>query len=184
MKTMKSKIFAATLILLVTFGFTTIVNASNAPKSANEMTVVEIAASDERFSTLVEAVVKADLADALSAEGPYTVFAPTNDAFDALFKAIGVSGIDDLTKEQLTPILLYHVVSGKVMASDVSTGNVPTLNEKASIMVEVDNGNVMIDKSSNVIITDIEGSNGVIHVIDAVLVPAEKTASAGKSGCN
>jgi transforming growth factor-beta-induced protein len=146
---------------------------------------VLVPSSDERFTILVDAVVKADLVSALSAEGPYTVFAPTNDAFEALFAALGVSGIDDLTKDQLTPILLYHVVSGKVMAADVSTGMVPTLNDKASLDVKVSKKGVKIDKNANVIITDIEGSNGVVHVIDAVLIPSsDDSASASTSSCD
>jgi transforming growth factor-beta-induced protein len=149
------------------------------------MTIVEIASSDARFSILVDAVVKADLVDALSADGPYTVFAPTNDAFESLFEALGINGVEDLSKEDLTPILLYHVVDGKVMASDVASGEVPTLNDKADLMVKVDDG-VMIN-NSNVIITDLVGSNGVIHVIDEVLVPSTKSASSkskSSGGCN
>ena len=176
--------FAAAALLIGFMGLSKI-NASEAKKANPQMTIVEIASSDERFSILVDAVVKADLAGALSANGPYTVFAPTNDAFNDLFKALGVSGIDDLSKEQLTPILLYHVVSGKVMASDVATGMVPTLNEDAKLDVKVSKKGVKIDKNANVIITDIEGTNGVIHVIDAVLVPgSEDRASAGSSSCS
>lgn len=153
------------------------------PASAKK-TIVEVAVSDERFSILVEAVVKADLVDALNAEGPYTVFAPTDDAFKALFKDLGVSGISELTKDQLTPILLYHVVNGKVMAKDVKSGTVPTLNDKASLEVDASKKGVMINGSSNVIITDVAASNGVIHVIDRVLVPGNKSASKSSGGCN
>ena len=152
--------------------------------ASTKKTIVEVAVSDERFSILVDAVVKAELVDALNAEGPYTVFAPTDDAFKALFKELGVSGINDLTKDQLTPILLYHVVNGKVMAKDVKTGTVPTLNDKASLEVEASKKGVMINGSSNVIITDVAASNGVIHVIDKVLVPNSKTASGSSGGCN
>lgn len=182
MKTIKSNIVLKSLALLISFGFIFQAAAMtpDPAKKMKNMTIVEIASADDRFSTLVEAVVKADLVDALSAKGPYTVFAPTNDAFDNLFAALGVNGVEDLSKEDLTPILLYHVVSGKVMSSDVKTGEVPTLNEKASLNIKVKDG-VMIDKS-NVIITDIEGSNGVIHVVDAVLVPNTKTASKKSSG--
>ena len=162
------------------------VHADEPKKSVSQMTIVEIASSDDRFSILVDAVVKADLAGALSADGPYTVFAPTNDAFEKLFAALGVNGVDDLTKDQLTPILLYHVVDGRVMAADVSTGTVATLNTDASIDVKVSNKGVMLDKNSNVIITDIEGSNGVIHVIDAVLVPGsnDRASSSTSSSCS
>jgi uncharacterized surface protein with fasciclin (FAS1) repeats len=91
-------------------------------------TVVDVAVSNPDFSILVEAVTKADLVGALSADGPFTVFAPTNEAFKNLFKQLGVSGIKDLTAEQLTPILTYHVVSGKVMSTDLTNTSVATLN--------------------------------------------------------
>jgi len=131
-------------------------------------TVVEIAVSNPDFSILVEAVTKANLAGALSAEGPFTVFAPTNEAFNKLFAQLGVSGIKDLTAEQLTPILTYHVVSGKVMSTDLSNTSVATLNGK-KIKIDLTNG-VKINES-NVTAADISGKNGVIHVIDTVLIP-------------
>src|SRR5210317_1345948 len=84
-----------------------------------EKNIVETAQSLPQFSILVEAVVKAGLVDALSAEGPYTVFAPTNDAFNMLFDQLGVNGVEDLTAEQLTPILLYHVLGAEVKAANV-----------------------------------------------------------------
>lgn len=171
-------------VLLVGFIGTFNTYAKDKSGKAPNMTIVEIASADERFTILVDAVVKADLAGALSADGPYTVFAPTNDAFNELFAALGVNGIDDLTAEQLKPILLYHVVSGKVMAADVSTGTVATLNSDASLDIKASKKGVKINKSTNVIITDVEGTNGVIHVIDAVLIPASKDqASASSSSC-
>ncbi|HYQ58040.1 MAG TPA: fasciclin domain-containing protein [Draconibacterium sp.] len=131
--------------------------------------VVNIAIANENFSTLVSAVVKAGLVDALSAEGPFTVFAPTNAAFDALFADLGVSGIDDLTAEQLTPILLYHVVSGNVLSTDLMNGEVATLKEGSNITVDLSSG-VMINQSK-VVAADVQGANGVVHVIDKVLIP-------------
>ena len=170
--------------LLIGFIGTFNSNAKGETSEAPSMTIVEIASGDERFTLLVDAVVKADLAGALSADGPYTVFAPTNDAFNELFAALGVDVIDDLTAEQLQPILLYHVVSGKVMAADVSTGMVATLNSDASLDIKASKKGVKINKSANVIITDVEGTNGVIHVIDAVLIPAsEDQASVKSSSC-
>lgn len=180
-KMKKSKLILGTLVFVLSFGF--INTWANSPIETAEMNVVEIAISDERFSILVDAVVKADLADALSAEGPYTVFAPTNDAFEALFASLNVNGIDDLTKEQLTPILLYHVVEGSVWSKDIQSGEVPTLNKDASINVKASKKKVMVD-DSNVIIADIQGSNGVIHAIDKVLVPETKTAMSTKSSCS
>jgi uncharacterized surface protein with fasciclin (FAS1) repeats len=136
-------------------------------KSASS-TVVEIAVSNPDFSILVEAVSKAGLVDALSADGPFTVFAPTNDAFKSLFSKLGVSGVKDLTAEQLTPILTYHVVSGKVMSTDLSNTSVATLNGQ-KIKIDLSSGVKIND--SKVVAADIECKNGVIHVIDSVLLP-------------
>jgi transforming growth factor-beta-induced protein len=132
-------------------------------------TVVEIAVSNPDFSILVDAVKKAGLVDALSAEGPFTVFAPTNAAFESLFSQLGVDGVKDLSSEQLTPILTYHVVSGKVMSTDLSNTKVGTLNEGNKIKVDLSDGVKIND--SNVVAADIEGKNGVVHVIDKVLIP-------------
>ena len=134
-------------------------------------TVVTHAINNSTFSILVQAVVKAGLVDALSAAGPFTVFAPTNDAFNTLFADLGVSGIADLTADQLTPILLYHVVSGNVRASQVTSGQVPTLKDGSTIDITASGMGVMLNGSANVIATDVQGINGVIHVIDKVILP-------------
>jgi transforming growth factor-beta-induced protein len=132
-------------------------------------TVVNIALANDNFTTLVQAVVKAGLVDALSSEGPFTVFAPTNDAFEALFTQLGIEGIDDLTAEQLTPILMYHVVPGNVLSSELTSGEVGTLSENNNLTVDLSSG-VKINESS-VVAADIQGTNGVVHVIDQVLIP-------------
>jgi len=139
--------------------------------------IVDTAIADGRFTTLVAAIQAAGLVDALKAEGPFTVFAPTDDAFAALPAGTLDSLLLPENKQQLTDILLYHVVSGKVMAADVTgLSAAPTLLGK-DLAVKVDMGNVYINEAK-VIITDIETSNGVIHVIDAVLLPpAEEAAS-------
>jgi len=134
-------------------------------------TVVDFAISNPNFSILVEAVSKAGLVEALSAEGPFTIFAPTNEAFEALFAELNVSGVADLSAEALTPILLYHVVSGNVTSSMVSTGMVPTLNTEASLDIMASEAGVTINESTNVVAVDVQGTNGVIHVIDKVLLP-------------
>jgi transforming growth factor-beta-induced protein len=131
-------------------------------------TVVDFAISNPNFSILVEAVAKAGLVDALSADGPFTIFAPTNDAFEALFAELNVSGVADLSAEALTPILLYHVVSGNVTSSMVSTGMVPTLNTDASLDIMASEAGVKINENTNVVAVDVQGTNGVIHVIDKV----------------
>jgi len=135
----------------------------------SESTVVDIAVSNPDFSILVEAVSKAGLAEALSADGPFTVFAPTNEAFGKLFSQLGVSGIKELTADQLKPILTYHVVSGKIMSADLSNTSVGTLSDGKKLKIDVSNGVKIND--SKVITADISGKNGVVHVIDKVLIP-------------
>jgi transforming growth factor-beta-induced protein len=130
--------------------------------------IVDIAVEDGRFQTLVAAVQAAGLVEALKAEGPLTVFAPTDDAFAALPEGTVEALLDDIPT--LTNILLYHVVEGKVMAADlVEMSEAETLLDE-SLSIVVEDGKVMID-GAQVIITDIEASNGVIHVIDAVMIP-------------
>lgn len=132
-------------------------------------TVVEVAQGNADFSTLVAAITAAGLGEALSAEGPFTVFAPTNAAFEALPEGLLEKLLLPENKEVLTKILTYHVVAAKVMAADVAAGDVETL-EGSTIAITVDGG-VKINGSSTVTSTDIPASNGVIHVIDAVIVP-------------
>jgi len=131
--------------------------------------IVNIAIDNANFSILVQAVVKAGLVDALSGTGPFTVFAPTNDAFKALFAQLGIMGIDNLTADQLTPILTYHVVSGNVLSTALSNGNVPTLNAGKTLKVNLSSGVKIND--SEVVAANIQGSNGVVHVINKVLLP-------------
>jgi len=130
--------------------------------------VVDIAINNSGFTQLVAAVVKAGLAETLSGEGPFTIFAPTDAAFDALYAALGVSGIEEIPAEDLVPILQYHAVSGNVRAGDLTAGNVATLNGDITFDLS---GPVTINGSSEVIATDIQGTNGVVHVIDEVLLP-------------
>ena len=133
--------------------------------------IVDFAITNPAFSILVEAVVKAELVEALSSEGPFTVFAPTTAAFEELFTALGVSGINDIPAETLKPILLYHVIGDNVIAEEVGKGSVPTLNTSSSIMIDIQGSMVTLNGSSRVVATDVQGSNGVIHVIDEVLLP-------------
>lgn len=148
--------------------------------NAQDMTIVETAQATESLSTLVTAVEAANLVDTLNAEGPFTVFAPTNDAFAAL-PAGTVEGLLQDT-EALTGVLTYHVVSGEVMSGDLvdligeqgGTATVETVNG-ATLTAAVEDGNVVItDAQGNeatVVMADVEASNGVVHVIDAVLLP-------------
>ena len=136
-------------------------------------TIVDIAVADGRFTTLVAALGAAGLVETLSGEGPFTVFAPTDDAFAALPAGTVDSLLLPENKQKLTDILLYHVVSGKVMAADVVTlTSAPTVLGK-DVTITVKDGKVFLNDTVQVIITDIEASNGVIHVIDAVLLPPQ-----------
>ena len=130
--------------------------------------VVDQALANDSFSILVQAVVKAGLVETLSGSGPFTIFAPTNAAFESLFEALGISGIADLTAEQLIPILTYHVVSGNVLSTQLSAGTVETLNGPISVTLTP---SPAINTNSMIVATDVQGSNGVIHVINKVLLP-------------
>ena len=141
--------------------------------SSTGMDIVDTAAADGRFNTLVAAVEAADLVDTLKGEGPYTVFAPTDDAFAALPDGTLDTLLLPENKQQLTDILLYHVVPGQVMAEDVvGLTSAPTVLGKDAT-VKVEDGRVFLNDNVEIIITDIETSNGVIHVIDSVLIPPQ-----------
>ena len=132
-------------------------------------TVVDIALSSDDFSMLVSLLQKADLVGALQGEGPFTVFAPTNAAFEKLLAALNISASDLMNQPDLAKVLLYHVVSGNVMSTDLSDGLMaPTLNGE-SLKFDL-SGGVMVNQS-NVVSADIKAGNGVVHVIDTVLVP-------------
>ena len=134
------------------------------------MDIVDTAVADGRFTTLVAAVQAAGLVDALKGDGPFTVFAPTDDAFAKLPEGTVESLLLEENLEQLKSILLYHVVEGKVMAADVVGLTSATTLLGKDVEVKVDMGDVYIN-DAKVIITDIETSNGVIHVIDTVILP-------------
>ena len=131
--------------------------------------IVQTAVADGRFTTLVAAVQAADLATTLSGPGPFTVFAPTDDAF----KKLPPGTVETLLKDpkgQLSQILLYHVVPGKLMAADVVKQTSLATVQGKPLNVTVKNQTVMVD-GATVVITDIETKNGVIHVIDSVMIP-------------
>lgn len=134
--------------------------------------IVEIAAGDDTFSTLVTAIQTADLAGALSGEGPLTVFAPTNDAFAALPDGTLASLLEEENRDQLTSILTYHVVPGEYLAAETPAGtyDLETLQGETVNVVVGDDGSVTVDGAS-VIMADVDASNGVIHVIDGVITP-------------
>jgi transforming growth factor-beta-induced protein len=138
-------------------------------------TIVDIAVNDGRFETLVTAVTAAGLAETLSGEGNFTVFAPTDDAFAALPEGTVEALLED-PQGALTNVLLYHVVDGKVMASDVVGLNAATTLSGEDIAISASNAGVFLNENVQVIITDIEADNGVIHVVDTVLLPPSMMA--------
>lgn len=131
--------------------------------------IIDVAVGAGTFTTLAAALAAADLVTTLQGDGPFTVFAPTDEAFAALPAGL----LDALLLPEnvgvLQAILTYHVVSGKVLAADVTTGDVPTV-EGSNIAVDTSMG-VVLNGAANVTATDIMASNGVIHVIDAVILP-------------
>jgi len=161
---MKTKTLIVT-ILLVFLSSTALIASSHA-----KMDIVDTAVKAGSFNTLVAAVQAAGLAETLKGEGPFTVFAPTDDAFAKL----PAGTLDDLlkpeNKDKLAAILTYHVVSGKVMAKDVMTMKEAKTVNGQSVMVSMEAETVMID-NAKVVNADIECTNGVIHVIDTVVLP-------------
>lgn len=160
----KALIATVSAVALVVVGFSATAAAQDEPG-----TIVDIASSDEQFSTLVTAVDAAGLVETLSGEGPFTVFAPTNAAFDALPEGTLDSLLED-PEGALTEILLLHVVEGAVLsdaAIEAAGGTIETLGGPVS--VELDGDNLVVG-GATVTTADIEASNGVIHVIDSVIV--------------
>jgi uncharacterized surface protein with fasciclin (FAS1) repeats len=141
---------------------------------STDMTITDVVAGNEDFSTLLAAVGAADLGETLAGEGPFTVFAPTDDAFAALPEGTLDTLLEPENKQQLADILTYHVLPAEVMAADVQPGEVVTVNG-APFTISVEDGGVFITdgagNTAQVVTTDITTSNGVIHVIDSVLLP-------------
>jgi len=181
MKKTITAIAAASVLLLSACGSdgsssdTTVAAVDSTEMAKEAGTIVEVAQGNADFSTLVQAVVAAGLAETLSGEGPFTVFAPTNAAFEALPAGLLEKLLLPENKETLVKILTYHVVPSKVMAADVAAGDVTTV-EGSTFTISTEGG-VKVN-TSNVTATDVPASNGVIHVIDAVLVPSSVDVSA------
>ena len=162
------KICGLVVILLFTISL-----AFAAVASAQEKDIVDTAVAAGSFKTLATALQAAGLVETLKGPGPFTVFAPTDDAFAKLPKG----ALDDLlkpeNKQKLVAVLTYHVVPGKVMAADVAKMKKAKTVEGSDVTIKTKGKKVMVDKA-NVIQTDIMASNGVIHVIDAVIMPPKK----------
>ena len=132
--------------------------------------IVDVAAENGSFNTLVAAAKAAGLVETLKGDGPFTVFAPTDEAFAALPEGTVDMLLKPENKDKLIAVLTYHVVPGKIMASEVMKLDSAVTVQGETVMVGIDHGNVMINKAQ-VVMADVEASNGVIHVIDAVLLP-------------
>ena len=162
---MKSKLIVAASILMVAF-------MSTKAHAQNE-NIVGLAVGNENLSTLVAAVKAAGLVETLSGKGPYTVFAPTNEAFDALPAGTVENLLKPENKDQLIAVLTYHVVAGEAYAKDLSNGQKIITVEGKDVKVKINSKGVMIN-DGKVIAADVKATNGVVHVIDQVLLPPSK----------
>lgn len=144
-------------------------------EAASTGTVVDVAVATEGFATLVAAITAAELGETLSGMGPFTVFAPTDDAFAALPAGVLDALLLPENKDVLVKILTYHVVGGMVMAADVTDGDVATVEGQTVKLSTADGVTV---NGAKVVIADVMASNGVIHAIDTVLVPADVDVAA------
>lgn len=142
----------------------------NAEEKAKTKDIVDTAAGNEIFSTLVAAVKAGDLVETLKSEGPFTVFAPTNEAFAALPKGTVETLLKPENKAQLVKVLTYHVVAGKVASTDVVKLKSAKTVEGSEVKVTVKDGKVLINESE-VIKADVMCTNGIVHVINKVLLP-------------
>lgn len=169
-----TKIFISTILLAFLISllpsFSMYSNASTQVKE--DKNIIEIAKSDGRFNTLVEALNKASLVNTLEGKGPFTVFAPTDDAFKKLPAGTLENLLKPENKDTLKDILLYHVTKDNLSSSKIlkSDGKKLTLLNGKTANISLKNGDIFIN-DAKIIITDIYASNGIIHVIDAVLIP-------------
>jgi uncharacterized surface protein with fasciclin (FAS1) repeats len=166
------KRYAALAFTAIAISFTGLAQAAHHEGGhGHKANIVEVAAGNDDFSTLVAAVKAAGLVEVLAGDGPYTVFAPTNAAFAKLPEGTVENLLKPENREQLVAILKYHVVPGKVMAADVVGLDSATTAQGSDISIAASDAGVTVD-NANVIMTDVEASNGVIHVIDTVILPS------------
>lgn len=159
--------------LLIASQFIFIATQANAGGHAHtpaEADIVDVAVSAGQFNTLTAALEAADLIDTLKGDGPFTVFAPTDDAFAKLPEGSVEELLKAENRDQLISVLTYHVVPGKVAAADVAEISEATTVQGSNIAIAVVDGSVTVDNAT-VVETDIEASNGIIHVIDSVILP-------------
>ncbi len=139
-------------------------------QDAGEKDIVSLAMEQDNLSTLVEAVKAAELVETLQSAGPFTVFAPTNEAFKALPEGTLETLLKPENKDKLVSVLTYHVVSGAVASTDLSDGMAATTVEGSDAKVTLQGGEAMIE-GAKVIAADVKASNGIVHIIDAVILP-------------
>ncbi|SNS10265.1 Uncaracterized surface protein containing fasciclin (FAS1) repeats [Belliella buryatensis] len=156
--------------LMVAFFTTTAFTLNNDANNNVDNDIVDLAAQTEFLSTLVAAVQAGDLVGVLKGDGPFTVFAPTNDAFAKLPAGTVENLLKPENKDQLVQILTYHVVPGKVYSKDLSDGMTATTAQGKDIKISLKDGKAMVN-GATVTTADIEASNGVVHVIDSVILP-------------
>ena len=146
-----------------------------AEQAQSTSTIVDLAVATPELSTLVAAVTRANLVETLAGEGPFTVLAPTDAAFGDALEALDITAEELLAREDLADILTYHVISGSVLSSDLSDGQEVTTVNTGTLTVDItDEGVFFVDANdgrAQVTTADVEASNGVVHVIDAVLLP-------------
>jgi len=163
-----------TSFFLFAITFTALANTNpEPPKKTADDDIVSLAVNTEFLSTLVAAVKAGDLVDVLQGDGPFTVFAPTNEAFAALPAGTLENLLKPENKETLISILTYHVVAGEVKSTDLSNGMKAATVNGAEVTVTINDMGVMIN-GAKVTAADIEASNGVVHVIDKVILPPSK----------
>lgn len=186
---MKTKnLFSAAILMLLTFGLTTSMQAQcNSAKHASYgkkastaayggssekhgSDIVDLAASTDALSTLVAAVKAAGLVETLKGNGPFTVFAPTNEAFNALPKGTVATLLKPENKDQLVKILTYHVVPAKVMSTDLKDGQKAGTVQGSNVKVTFSETGVLIN-DARVVTADVGAKNGVVHIIDRVILP-------------
>jgi uncharacterized surface protein with fasciclin (FAS1) repeats len=160
-------------------GVVHVIDAVLLPETPQTTTVVDIIVDSPDHTVLEAAVIAAGLADDLSGEGPFTVFAPTDAAFTTLLETLEVTAEDLLANPDLASILLYHVASGNVLSSSLSDGQIiETLNNGQSVEIAITADGVTVNGTALVVVADLTADNGVVHVIDAVLLPTSSVAEA------
>ena len=161
-------------LLFVAVLFSGLAMASHHETSEAEKNLVQVAANNDDFQTLVMAIKAADLVGTLEGKGPFTVLAPTDDAFAKLPDGTLAALLEPENKEKLQAILTYHVLPGAISSEEVVKLKLPETVQGGTVSIETDDDGKVTINGANVILADVPASNGVIHVIDTVLIPAQE----------